>query len=202
MSVPGGPRATPPGTPPLPSRPSRSRQASAATPAPKFADTRAEGRGRCASAPAHSALPGRSPASRRQPRPVGASGRPKGTSTNESSPRAGGPGPQRGRGRTGRSPCGDVGSLSRCVSLATAFPSQVSGGPPPPIQLFPQWGVVRGGGGGRKQLADPAPLRFRQPLLSPASVYLSVPAMRTGPPPRGRGGRPERERAAESFVVR
>lgn len=56
------------------------------------------------------------------------------------------PGPTRGRGRTGRSPCGDVGSLSRCVSLATAFPSQVSGGPPPPIQLFPQWGVVRGGG--------------------------------------------------------
>lgn len=42
----GGPRATPPGTPPLPSRPSLSRQAWAASPAPKFADARGARRGR------------------------------------------------------------------------------------------------------------------------------------------------------------
>lgn len=53
-----GPRATPPGTPPLPSRPSSSRQACVANPAPKFAYTRALGRGRSASALAQSALPG------------------------------------------------------------------------------------------------------------------------------------------------
>lgn len=48
----------------------------------------------------------------------------------------------------GRPSRDDVGSLSRCVALTTAFPShRVSGGRPPPIQPFPQWGVVGGAEG-------------------------------------------------------
>lgn len=74
------------------------------------------------------------------------------------------PGPRRRRGRTGSPPRGDVGSLSRRAALATAFPSRrVSGGRPLPFSFFLN-GVL--GGGGRKRRADPAPVRFRQPLLS------------------------------------
>lgn len=94
---------------------------------------------------------------------IGASGRAKGGSTNEASPRREEPGPRRRRGRTGSPPRCDVRSLSRRAALATAFPSRrVSGGRPLPFSFFLN-GVL---GGGRKRRADPAPLRFRQPLLS------------------------------------
>lgn len=152
----GGPRATPPVTPPLPSPPSSSRQACVANPAPKFAYTRAVGRGPCASALAHSALPGLSPASRRQPRAIGTSRRRKGGFTNEPFPMGAEPGPKLRRGRTGRPPLDDVGSPSWRVALTTAFPShRVSGERSPPIQLFPQWGVV-GGAEGSEGLPRPS----------------------------------------------
>lgn len=132
----GGPRATPPGTPPLPSRPSSSRQACVANPAPKFAYTQAAGRGRCASALAHTASPVESPPPERRPRAIGTLGRWKRGFTNETFP-GGGVWAEAQAGADGRPPSDDVGSLSRCVALTTAFPShRVSGGRPLPFSLF------------------------------------------------------------------
>lgn len=88
------------------------------------------------------------PASRRQLGAIGTLRRRKGDFTNETFAWEAEPGPKLRRGRTGPPPRDDVGSLSRHVVLTTAFPShRVSGGWPPPIQLFPQWGIVGGAEG-------------------------------------------------------